>query len=263
MNIRKSGLRFPLLLLLFCQTTERAFSDTLATGSADRQKQSALVASSFERYTPVSGQTGVLPSPNWNRETVDTARGADYLTEKERELIIEINMLRTDPAMYTRHYLIPLRAYYEGNLLKYPGKIAMTTNEGDLALEECIRELETTKPISPLSPQKGLVQAARDHIKDQGVTGEIGHTGSDGSSLESRLNRYGKWNNSAGENISYGYDEARKIVVSLLIDDGVPSRGHRKNLLNKSFNFVGVDVGPHRLYKNMAVMEFAGAYISQ
>jgi len=261
--MHKIALLFAFVLLLFCLPGGQAFSESSRSGSADRQKQPELLSSSFERLHPASGQTGVSLSPNWKSESVDTARGADYLTEKERELIIEINMLRTDPAMYTRYYLIPLRAYYEGNLLKFPGKIAMATNEGASALEECIRELERTRPISSLFPQKGLVQAARDHTRDQGATGEIGHTGSDGSSLETRLNRYGKWNNSAGENISYGYDDARKIVVSLLIDDGVPSRGHRRNLLNKSFNFVGVDVGPHRLYQNMAVMDFAGAYTSQ
>jgi len=137
------------------------------------------------------------------------------------------------------------------------------TNEGLSALDECIRELEHARPVSSLEPCKGLTLAARDHTHDQGRTGSTGHTGSDGSSVVNRLDRYGRWDLSAGENISYGFNEARKIVAALLIDDGVPSRGHRKNLLNNNFNVVGVDIGPHRVYGDMCVMDFAGGYTSK
>ncbi len=148
------------------------------------------------------------------------------------------------------------------NLLKFPGAVAISTHEGSQALEECIRDLEQAKPLPPLSPQKGLLRAARDHAEDQARTGATGHTGSDGSSVSARLNRYGKWTASAGENIGYGPDDAGRIVASLLIDDGVSSRGHRKNLLDSRFKFVGVGVGPHPVYRNMCVMDFAGAYKS-
>lgn len=109
-------------------------------------------------------------------------------------------------------------------------------------------------------PLKGLTLAARDHVKDQGRTGAIGHTGSDSSTVVDRLNRYGKWGISAGENIYYGNGDARIIVVLLLIDDGVSSRGHRGNLLDSSFKVVGVSVGPHPLHGYMCVMDFAGSY---
>ncbi|HWR01645.1 MAG TPA: CAP domain-containing protein [Chlorobaculum sp.] len=202
------------------------------------------------------------PSPGWRQETIDTTRGADYMTRTEREVVVEINMLRSDPALYARMYLVPLRAYYQGRLLKYPGKIALSTHEGVSVLDECIRELNRTRPRSSLSPLEGLTLAARDHVRDQGRTGATGHAGSDGSSPLTRLNRYGRWDVVAGENISYGFNDARTIVTSLLIDDGVPSRGHRKNLLNSSFRFVGVDIGPHRVFRDMCVMDFAGGYVS-
>jgi uncharacterized protein YkwD len=218
-------------------------------------------ANTVESHNPA--QSALSPSPNWKREIIDTTSEAAYRTQEEREVIIEINMMRTDPAMYARTYLVPLREYFEGTLLHYPGEIAMVTNEGASPLEECIRELECTQPLPPLSPRKGLVLAARDHTVDQGRTGQIGHTGSDGSSFEARVSRYGKWQYSAGENISYGYQDARKIVIALLVDDGVPTRGHRKNLLHKNFNVVGVEVGPHREYREMCVMDFAGEYVSK
>jgi len=193
-------------------------------------------------------------------EDVDTTAGADYLTEVEKQVIIEINMLRTDPASYAVNYLEPLRQYYQGKLLRLPGEIALQTNEGVRALEECIRALSSAKARKTLSPRKGLTLAARDQAKDQARTGATGHTGSDRSTVSDRMNRYGKWNLAAGENIDYGNGQARKIVISFLIDDGVPSRGHRKNLLDGSFNFIGVAVGPHPTYGRMCVLDLAGDY---
>jgi len=190
----------------------------------------------------------------------DTIAHAEYLQEIERKVIMEINLVRTDPPEYARKYLAPMRSYYHNKLLQYPGEIAISTKEGRHALDECIKELQANKSLLPLSPKKGLVLAARDHAKDQGKTGKTGHTGTDGSTLRSRLNQYGKWGISAGENIAYGNKEARRIVTSLLIDDGVASRRHRRNLLNDTFKFVGVAVEQHRVYNYMCVIDFAGAY---
>jgi len=169
-------------------------------------------------------------------------------------------MVRTNPAEYARRFLVPLRSYYRNRVLQYPGEIAIQTSEGIRALDECIKELQVKKLLPSLSPKKGLTLAARDHVKDQAITGAIGHTGSDKSTIFDRLNRYGKWNISAGENINYGNKDARRIVTTLLIDDSVTSRGHRINLLNSNFKFVGVSVVAHKIYGHMCVMDFAGSY---
>lgn len=191
---------------------------------------------------------------------MDTTGGADYLTDVEKQVVIEINMVRADPAKYAINYVEPLRKYYRGRLLQYPGEITIQTNEGIRALDECIRELTSTKALKTLTPKKGLTLAARDQARDQSKTGATGHTGSDGSSTSDRMNRYGKWNLSAGENIDYGNGQARRIVISFLVDDGVSSRGHRKNLLDGSFHFIGVSVGPHPTYGKMCVLDLAGDY---
>jgi uncharacterized protein YkwD len=196
----------------------------------------------------------------WKKETVDTTAGNEYLTDNERQVIIEINMVRTNPAEYARSFLVPLKSYYHKNLLRYPGEITISTSEGIRALNECIKKLQVTKPLPPLSPKEGLTLAARDHARDQAKTGATGHTGSDKSTVADRLNRHGKWDISAGENIDYGNGDPGRIVTSLLIDDGITSRGHRMNLLNGAFKFVGVSVGVHKVYRHMCVMDFAGSY---
>lgn len=198
--------------------------------------------------------------PAWKVEAIETAAKADYLSPAEREVVLEINRARTDPPEYARTVLAPMRDYYRDKLLRFPGEMPVSTVEGLPALEECIKFLMAAKPVPPLSPSKGLALAARDQARDQGKTGAVGHGGSDGSTMESRLSRFGEWGGAAGENIDYGNGDARRIVASMLVDDGVPSRGHRQNLMDARFNAVGVSIGTHPTYGHMCVIDLAGSY---
>jgi uncharacterized protein YkwD len=258
------GLLLVLALLGSCVSINNALSDVnsfIHSPANSTEGKESMAQATNDQTRHYAGQEPLdSMSPRWKKEIVDTSAGVEYLTDIERQVIIEINMVRTDPAEYARSFLVPLRSYYRNSLLQYPGEIAILTNEGIRALDECIKELQVIKPLSSLSPKKGLTLAARDHARDQAITGATGHTGSDKSTLADRLNRYGKWDISAGENIDYGNGDARRIMTSLLIDDGETSRWHRINLLNGSFKFVGVSVGPHNLYRHMCVMDFAGSY---
>ena len=265
MYTERFGVLLVLALLVSCESANNALLDvnsfTPSPATRTRSKEYRAQAGNDQTLSDAGQAPLDSISPKWKKETVDTTAGAEYLTDSERQVIIEINMVRTDPAEYARSFLVPLRSYYFNTLLQYPGEIAILTNEGSRALDECIENLQVTKPLSSLSPKKGLTLAARDHARDQAITGATGHIGSDNSTLVDRLNRYGKWNISAGENIDYGNGDARRIVISLLIDDGVASRGHRMILLNGNFKFVGVSVGAHNVYRHMCVMDFAGSYL--
>ena len=78
--------------------------------------------------------------------------------------------------------------------------------------------------------------------------------------MTDRLNRYGRWNGRLGENISYGWSDAREIVMQLIVDDGTPGRDHRKTLLDPGFRKVGVACGRHAKYRAMCVLTFAYDY---
>ncbi len=258
------GVLLVLALLVSCESINNALSDVNSSTYSPANSTVSQESRTQAQNDQIRRNAGQAPldsmSPQWKKETVDTTAGVEYLTDSERQVIIEINMARTDPAEYARSFLVPLRSYYRRTLLQYPGEIAILTHEGIRALDECIEELQVTKPLSSLSPKKGLTLAARDHARDQAITGAAGHAGSDNSTPIDRISQYGKWDISAGENIDYGNGDARRIVTSLLIDDGVTSRGHRINLLNGAFKFVGVSVGAHDVYRYMCVMDFAGSY---
>ena len=50
---------------------------------------------------------------------------------------------------------------------------------------------------------------------------------------------------------------AHDIVMDLFIDDGSPSRCHRKNLLEPSFLVLGAAIGPHSVHSSCCVIDFS------
>lgn len=207
-------------------------------------------------------KTGNIKPANadWNNSTLNTTARVNYLSPLEKEMIFEINKLRSNPAEYATEYIAPLAGKYQRRLLYYPGDKPLLTKEGVAALKECVRELKKQKALPLLYPSPGLSSAANDHVKDQSRTGRLGHLGSDNSNSKTRMERYGTWKVSIAENIAYGGMNARQVIIYLLIDDGVRDRGHRKNFLNPDFRSVGVATGRHPGYGNMTVMDFAGAF---
>ncbi len=183
----------------------------------------------------------------------------EYLSPLEKAVVNEINLARTSPKEYLS-LLEQFRKNYDGKLLKLPGQIPILTREGTSAVAEAMRSLRSQTPVSPLRPSKGMSLGAKDHITDLRTSGASQHKGSDGSQTWDRVNRYGTWQKIIGENISFGHDKARNIVMTLMIDDGVSNRGHRKNILNPEFRMVGVACGDHPAYRTVCVITFAGGY---
>ena len=62
--------------------------------------------------------------------------------------------------------------------------------------------------------------------------------GTDDSSPFSRISEYCD-GLSGNENMVGGEGNARSLVMKLLIDSGISSRGHRYNLLNPEWKYVG------------------------
>jgi uncharacterized protein YkwD len=188
--------------------------------------------------------------------------GSETLSTLEKGITHEMNMARENPGKYVT-FLEQSKRNYSGKRLQRPGNIILITQEGVSAVNEAIRFLRTAKPLSSLQSSRGMHLAARDHVQDQASTGVVGHRGGEGSSPADRLNRYGTWQKIMGENISYGEDEARNIVMGFIIDDGVQDRGHRKNIFKPDFHVVGVACGPHPIYRLMCVVTFAAEFHEQ
>ena len=197
-----------------------------------------------------------LDADKWDIATLDTARNADYLSTVKKDVILEMNKARTNPSLYAELYITPRTKKFDGKV--YNG--TLMTNEGVAVVNECISYMKKAKALPVLNPEKGLSLAAQQHSSTQGETDQTGHTGVDGSTPFTRIEKYGTYK-TAGENISYGAMSGRDIVVQLLIDDGVSSRGHRKNIMNKDFSSSGVGyTNKHKTYGSVCVITYAGGY---
>ncbi len=197
-----------------------------------------------------------------HREALGVSGRSGNLSPLEQGVIDEMNLVRMNPIAYA-DLLEKTRKYYKGNRLELPGQIPLITNEGVRAVEEAIRFLRSTSPLPPFSASAGMSRAAKDHANDQGPSGAIGHEDNDGSTSESRLNRYGSWGCQLAENISYGPKTARDVVTQLIIDDGQPDRGHRANIFNPDLQVTGAGCGTHAQYSVMCTIPFAGGYIER
>jgi uncharacterized protein YkwD len=175
----------------------------------------------------------------------------------EAQVLERINFARQDPRGYAEE-LREYRRYFDGRILFLPGdENGVITNEGTRAVDEAIDFLEAQEPLPALGRGELLALAARDHAFDQGEAGATGHTSRDGASPGERVRRRGG-DVYVGESISYGFARADEVVRQLIVDDGVPSRGHRKLLFNKGFNFAGVACGEHRRFRHLCVVDLAG-----
>ena len=169
------------------------------------------------------------------------------------------NQVRTNPISYIPilKHMMPL---FKDNILYKPNQIPLATQEGPAAVEELITFLSTIEPMNPLVLSHEMSKASEDHANDIGSKGIVSHTGSDGSSMTERIDRYGEWMGKIAENIDFGGASGEEIIINLMIDDGNINRGHRKNIFETSFHVTGIAFAPHKKYGYCCVLNYASQF---
>ncbi|MBB6425201.1 CAP domain-containing protein [Sphingopyxis sp. JAI128] len=171
----------------------------------------------------------------------------------EEGVFVELNRFRSDPAAFAE-YLADYRPRFEGKLLigDDDSEIDIMTREGVAAVDEAIRDLRREKPLPTLEWSDALARAAADHVAVQSRSGAVGHyTRGSGPGERMRARGGGPYVN---EVITYGHHTPAGVVDQLLIDDGVPDRGHRHSLLRPLHRYAGVACGRHPVHRTMCVM---------
>jgi uncharacterized protein YkwD len=168
--------------------------------------------------------------------------GGDF----DSQLFAEINLARTQPQVYA-------------GIVAERGA-AMRNSAG--AIQEAVKYLQKAKSKGALIQSPGLTQSAFSHVLDTGPRGIKGHVGTDGSHVNKRANRFGRWDGLVGENICYGNQSARDVIVCLIIDEGISNRYHRKNIFG-NYRYMGVASGSHATAGLVVVTDFAASYREQ
>lgn len=199
---------------------------------------------------------------NWNLEQLDTARELDYLTNMEKDIILALNMVRTDPQKYAELYIRPIAGSFSGNVRRINGRDLITT-EGHAPVEELYAFLMHHQPAPAFAVDKSLHSSADELALDQSLTGDTGHISSKGRGFAARIRSYAQWKQGFSETVSYGGKTGFDMVNNMLIDDGVSNRIHRLIIMDPVFHFVGTSVRPHKTYGFTSVIDYAGSFPDQ
>lgn len=179
-------------------------------------------------------------SEEWNEPQYlkyNTAVNAHYMTGPEKELIYILNLLRANPSLFATTVL-----------LQYPEKTGQNYLVHSRYYISLMDTLKMIKPVTDLKPDEICFNSAKCHALVSGISGYVGH---ERSTAECRTKE--SFN---GECCDYGNNNALDIVLSLLIDEGVPSLGHRKICL-KPYRKIGVSIQSHQRYRYNAVLDFS------
>jgi len=160
--------------------------------------------------------------------------GARAATDFETGVLDEINFVRAHPLEYARW----LRS----------------AEQPTPATLEAADQLERTAPLGPVQFNPALGASAAKHAGDGGA---YIHTGSDGSSASERMHREGVWASIMAEDISFGQFTPRDVIRQLIVDENVPARDHRADLLHPMLRMAGVGCGPHAVWGAVCVIDMS------
>jgi uncharacterized protein YkwD len=185
--------------------------------------------------SPLTAFSAVWNDPKY--EGANTAATVTYMSASEKEVIHILNLFRMDPALFNNTVVS-----------KYPAYSGKTALKGSSYYRSLVSALQNMQPLNILQPNQTCFESAWCHAQTSGNAGYVGHERLTAACKKSTY--------FFGECISYGYNTPLDIVMSLLIDENVPSLGHRKIFLG-DYKTVAVSVQPHNTYRYNAVIDFA------
>lgn len=184
------------------------------------------------------------------------SKDPDYAKMTE-EVYAFLNEVRKDPSSILPE-LKKMKKFYKDKEYRNPAfNYYIMTEEGISAVDDAIKHIETSFTQKLLERHEGLEQAAKeliDHLGPEGLT-----TAKDADlAIEKRVKSKISEPGAIAENLSFGWPSAKEIILQMIIDDGVPSRGHRTNLLSGNYERVGIAVGKHKTFQCICAIEFWG-----
>lgn len=175
----------------------------------------------------------------------DNARDLTYLSDNEKDMIKEINIVRTNPKSYipyVKDYLHNseqlLGGFKNGSFTSKNPNTELYLLDDINAAKELIYLLETIEPVGILIPNKDMYKFSKKHVNYMIKNNKLEH-----SNLKMKM--------IYAENISYNDDGSMiKSLVAFLVDGNVKSRGHRKTLLNINYTYISIAVKDNFIVQN-------------
>ena len=174
----------------------------------------------------------------WTEQEISKAKKPAYsnpfASKEGKEAIFYANLARINGAKFVSTILI---------------EYLKDTSKYELSL---LKTLSSQKNMEPLRNGLLLTSMAKSYARYTGKRGLVGHI-----NFNRRFSLLIRMKKTVGENCTYGRTTGLSALMSLLIDEDIPSLGHRKNILSKDFKNVGVAFHEHTKFGVNAVMEFS------
>lgn len=189
----------------------------------------------------------IVEHDGWTKEELamaNTAANAD-MSQTDRDIIFYCNLARMDGERFWDTYA---KEYLKGQSNGY--------------IKSLEKDLKGVKGLAMLYPELGLYKACKAHCEDMRDKNFFDHNSSDGTKTFDRIEKYYKGFSNA-ENIAAGHNKAIDIVMMWLVDEGIESLGHRKNILNVKSVCCGVCTMEHPKWRYCSTMDFGTSIIEK
>ena len=209
-----------LLLLVFIFISNTAFST----------HESAI---DQDTLSPLANFSSEWDKPEYR--ICNTASEVPYMTVKEKQIIYILNLARMNPSLFAMTVVAQYPDYSGEEQLKQSSYY-----------QSLLQFLKNKKTMPLLYPEQSLFESAKCHAQTAGNSGYVGHNRRTATckSVETFM----------GECCQYGFEDPLSIVLDLLVDEGIPSLGHRI-ILFKPHTQIGVSLQPHKKYRWNAVLD--------
>ena len=166
------------------------------------------------------------------------------LTDEEKRFFYWSNFLRQYPKRFNQEII-------DAFLKEFPeakGKEAESLRKELLSLS-ALSKYKFSDLLADLS-----LERANDLSEN---SSQISHNDSKGRSFAQRM-KLGGVTKCAAENIYTGKNDGLLALIMLLLDIGLESAGHRKNILNPSFTNMGLSIRPHQTGQSIILVQIFG-----
>lgn len=192
-------------------------------------------------YYGIDFSNNKYPYGKWKPEVLKEANScaeAGFMTEEEKKAVFLVNLARLDGKLFAQTFW---QDYYDSRRMK-PSE----------SVTSLIKDLDKTRNLPVLSPEKDLYRVTEDFAVKNGRSGKTENKG-----YKARYAKIAKMYSGIVENYHLGNSEAIHIVMDMLLDDANASKTNRKNLLSKKYNAVGFSIREHNKQKYNTVMGLA------
>lgn len=164
------------------------------------------------------------------------------VTWKKEIATIENDLMeaRTQPQKFAERCLARVKMFKDKVYSFDKDQLSCETEEGAAACENASNELKGLTPLSKLARHEALDQYASEICNQLCQSGALTSNLSDHPDIQTKLSGLGASSGTLICCVSINSLNVDDIVLNMIIDDGLPSRQNRRDILSPATKFVGI-----------------------